>query len=346
MTDRRYDIDWIRVVTIGLLLIYHIAIVFQPWGIYIGFIQNKENLESIWIPMSMLNVWRIPLLFFVSGMGVAFAIRKRNWKQLLLERSRRILIPLIFGILAIVPLHLLLFQRYYDMPLAYHPNPGHLWFLGNIFIYVLILTPLFYWNKKVIKVKTTHFLNKLFESPLGMMLIIASFVIETLIVKPKIFELYAMTWHGFILGFIAFFWGFCCITSGYNFLNSTVKWRWTLLIISLVLFLFRLFLFELKSPNYLLAIESNTWIFTAFGFASKYLNKPSKALSYLSKIAYPIYIWHMIFLYLGSFFILPLSLSVWIKLLLLLVITFSGCFAVNEFVINRLKFIKPLFGVK
>ena len=89
-TNRRYDIDWLRVITIGLLLIYHIAIVFQPWGVFIGFIQSDRSLESLWIPMTMLNVWRIPLLFFVSGMGVCFAIRKRNWKQLLLERTQRI----------------------------------------------------------------------------------------------------------------------------------------------------------------------------------------------------------------------------------------------------------------
>ena len=29
--ERRYDIDWLRVIAIGLLLIYHIAIAFQPW---------------------------------------------------------------------------------------------------------------------------------------------------------------------------------------------------------------------------------------------------------------------------------------------------------------------------
>ncbi|UCG26758.1 MAG: acyltransferase family protein, partial [Bacteroidales bacterium] len=84
---RRYDIDWLRVIAIGLLLIYHIAIGFQPWGVFIMFIQSEESLEFLWIPMSMLNVWRIPLLFFVSGMGVCFAIRKRNWKQLLQERA-------------------------------------------------------------------------------------------------------------------------------------------------------------------------------------------------------------------------------------------------------------------
>jgi hypothetical protein len=35
---RRYDIDWLRVIAIGLLLIYHVAIGFQSWGTMIGFI--------------------------------------------------------------------------------------------------------------------------------------------------------------------------------------------------------------------------------------------------------------------------------------------------------------------
>ena len=43
--DRRYDIDWLRVIAIGLLLIYHIGIAFQPWGVFIGFIQSEKPLE-------------------------------------------------------------------------------------------------------------------------------------------------------------------------------------------------------------------------------------------------------------------------------------------------------------
>ncbi len=42
--NRRYDIDWLRVITIGLLLIYHIAIGFEPWGVFIRFIQNENTL--------------------------------------------------------------------------------------------------------------------------------------------------------------------------------------------------------------------------------------------------------------------------------------------------------------
>ena len=146
--ERRYDIDWLRVIAIGLLLIYHIAIVFQPWALFIGFIKSNESLEALWKPMTMLNVWRIPLLFYVSGMGLFFAMRKRNWKQLLLERTKRILLPFLFGIVAITPIHMYIFQIHYSFPFDYVPHQGHLWFLRNIFIYVLLLTPLFYFLKK------------------------------------------------------------------------------------------------------------------------------------------------------------------------------------------------------
>src|SRR5687767_11893713 len=145
--NRRYDIDWLRVIAIGLLLLYHVAIGFQAWGIMIGFITNAKPWESLWIPMTMLNIWRIPFLFFVSGMGVYFAMQQRNWKQLLQERATRILLPYIFGMFCIVPLHVFLWQHHYNFELDYNYSGGHLWFLGNIFTYILILFPLFYYWK-------------------------------------------------------------------------------------------------------------------------------------------------------------------------------------------------------
>ena len=112
-SNRRYDIDWVRVIAIGLLLLYHVAIGFQPWGIMIGFIANEKSWEALWIPMTMLNVWRIPLLFFVSGMGVYCAIQNRNWKQLLQERVGKILLPFLFGVFVIVPINVLIWQYHY-----------------------------------------------------------------------------------------------------------------------------------------------------------------------------------------------------------------------------------------
>ncbi|HNC29644.1 MAG TPA: acyltransferase family protein [Cyclobacteriaceae bacterium] len=344
-TDRRYDIDWVRVIAIGLLLIYHVAIGFQPWGMMIAFITNNEPWTSLWIPMSMLNVWRIPLLFFVSGMGVYFALQNRNGKQLIAERAGRILIPFLFGAVAIVPIHAYLWQRYYHYNVSYTPGPGHLWFLANIFIYVMLFTPLFLHLKRNQSGKLSRAIACTFRTPLGLIIVVGAFILEAIILKPFPYEMYAMTWHGFFLGLLAFFFGFCFVLSGQGFWNMIVKYRWVFLTVAVALFLLRTVYLAINNPVYLLVTESQCWIISVLAFGHRYLNRGGKVLAYLSKAAYPVYILHMIFLYLGSVLIFPLSLDVRIKFVLVLLITAGGCFACYE-IIRRIKWLRPLFGLK
>lgn len=343
--ERRYDIDWIRVIAIGLLLIYHIAIGFQSWGIMIGFISNEQSWESLWVPMSLLNIWRIPLLFFVSGMGLYFAIQKRNWKQLMLERASRILIPFLFGMFFIVPIHIFLLQDYYDLGLSYTYNAGHLWFLANICVYVVILSPVFFYLKQNKEGRIASSIKRLFSSPLGLLLFMFAIMAEAWIVGPNLYTLYAMSWHGFFLGFLAFFFGFCFMLSGPPFWAMILKWRWLFLLAGALLFVLRLMIFQLNAPGYLLAIESVCWILVVFAFGYRYLNKPGPVLSYLSQAAYPIYIIHMVFLYLGSYLIFPLSMPVQLKFIFVVAFTFIGCLLCYD-LIRRVNWLRPVFGLK
>lgn len=345
-STRRYDIDWLRVITIGLLLIYHVAIVFQPWGVFIGFIQNDTPDVDIWTPMAMINVWRIPLLFFISGMGVCFAIKRRTWKQLLLERTKRILLPFIFGLLFIVPIHILIWQNYYNQELVYDPSQGHLWFLKNIFLYVLFLSPLFFLMKKHQNSRFTSIVKRLFSSPLSVLVIMGFTVSEALIVQPEMYTLYAMTTHGFVLGLIAFFFGFLFVHAGDTFWPMVLKWRWVFLFNALSMYVGRIFYFGLDATNIYLSIESALWIFAIFGMGYKYLNRPSKVLSHLSEGAYPIYIVHMIFIYLGSVWIVPMDMSPLMKFALLSIFTLVASYLCYNFILRRINWMRPLFGLK
>ncbi len=345
-TNRRYDIDWLRVIAIGLLLLYHTAISFQSWGIMLGFITNSKPWSSLWIPMTMLNVWRIPLLFFVSGMGVYFAIQNRNWKQLLKERTVRIFIPFVFGYFIIVPVSVCLWQCYYHRPLYYAPNPAQLWFLGNIFVYVIILSPIFFYLKRKKEGEVVTWIKKVLSNPLGLLIVIAAFVVEVLLVKPALYEMYAMTWHGFFLGLFAFFFGFCFVLSGSSFRDMLAKWRWLFLTAAILLYTYRLLQFQMKVPDVLLVIESNCWTFSVLAFGYRYLNSSGKALRYLSQAAYPIYIIHMIVLSLVSLLVFPLDMDVRLKFMLVFLLTLAGCFVSYEFIIRRLNIFRVLFGLK
>lgn len=344
--ERRYDIDWIRVIAIALLLIYHSAIGFQPWGGFIGFITNTESWELLWIPMTMLNVWRIPILFYVSGMGLYLAIQNRNWRQLLKERFLRIGLPLLFGSFAIVPIHWWLLQQYYDREIAYLPSMGHLWFLGNILLYVVVLSPIFFFFKNKSESKIVILCKKFLSNPISLAIVILLFVAETLVIKPAIYEMYAYTSHGLLLGLLAFLTGFLFMLGGESFWQMLVKWRWIYLFISMALFSYRVIKMPEPAPSYLLAIESNFWIFSILAFAHKYLNKESRQLSYLKEAAYPVYILHMAFLYLGSTLIFPMKIGVLLKYVLQMLFTVFGSLIFYEFVIRRINLIRPLFGLK
>lgn len=342
---RRYDIDWLRVIAIGLLLVYHVSIGFQPWGMMIGFITTKASWPSLWLPMSALNVWRIPLLFFISGMGVFFAMQHRSWLELVKERTLRVWLPFVFGMFAIVPLHIFILQYHNKTEFSYIMHSGHLWFLANIFAYVLLLSPLFYYLKNNPEAVITKAIKTLFSTPFSIVILVAAFVGEALLLKPLPYELYALTLHGLVLGFMAFFFGFCFVLSGAPFWAMIQKWRWLLLAAALTGFCFRQFYFGLANPQYLLVTESQAWILTVLAFGSKYLNRPGRVLTYLSQAAYPIYILHMALLYLGSILIFPLSIPAPMQFLLVLLFTLAGCFCAFE-IIRRINFLRPLFGLK
>lgn len=325
---RRYDIDWVRVIAIGLLIIYHSAIAFQPWGAMLAFITNKESWRALWLPMALLNVWRIPLLFFVSGMGVYFAMQSRTPLQLIGERTRRILIPFIVGIFVIVPIQIEIWRWYVGMRPMYVYDPSHLWFLGNIFAYVLIFAFVFHQLK-----------TKVFSAPVAILILVAALVAEVFIIKPVPYEMYAMTRHGFFLGMILFFFGFVFARSGIQ----VGKMIWIFPVVAIGLATYRL---GVHSYTWLIPIESAAWILSVLALAQKYLNKPGKTLKYLSEAAYPVYIVHMIFQNLVSSLIFPLELPVQLKFVLLVTLTLTGCLLTYEFLIKRTKLTRFLFGLK
>src|SRR5687768_3561157 len=92
LKTRLYFLDWSRVLAFSLLVFYHSGLIFVDWGFHI---QNDELSEWLKLPMLFLNQWRLPLLFFVSGAGIYFALGMRTAWVFTKERFVRIFIPLV-----------------------------------------------------------------------------------------------------------------------------------------------------------------------------------------------------------------------------------------------------------
>ena len=143
---RRHDIDWLRVILFALLIWFHYAVfsLSQLFG-------EETSMEIFNLPLffviGVMHQWRLAALFVISGMGTAFAFRRRTWKIYLRERGTRLGIPLLFGIYILfigifefgskTKLLFTIFPGAEEMPYA------HLWFIYNLLIYSILLTPLF-----------------------------------------------------------------------------------------------------------------------------------------------------------------------------------------------------------
>ncbi len=346
---RRSDIDWVRTVALFLLIIYHTSIAFMPFGPKVFFITNNEYLEILWIPMSLVNIWRIPILFMVSGMGVYFAMKKRSLGKLMGDRVLRILMPLIFGFFFICPISAYLYQLSLGEELKYFPNPGHLWFLGNIFTYTILFIPIFFYFKKNPHNSFMRFFNWLFNYKIGITFLGLVTMAEGIIINPEYgFASYAFTAHGFFLGIICFFVGFCFVSTGKSFWVAVEKSKGFNLIIASSLYFHRMYNLVFHDHGDIMwhnGLESMCWMLAIFGYASKYFNKPSEKLKYLSRAVYPVYIIHMPIQYFLSHLTFGLKISPIAKLILLNAGVFGISFGFYE-IIKKLRWVRPLFGLK
>lgn len=103
--DRHYGMDWLRIGAFLLLIFYHIGMFFVHWDWHV---KARPVLEWVAVPMLATNAWRIPLLFLVSGYASAAILRKNASRGggtagFAWERTKRLLIPVLFGMAVIIP---------------------------------------------------------------------------------------------------------------------------------------------------------------------------------------------------------------------------------------------------
>lgn len=98
---RHYGMDWLRIAAFGLLILYHIGMYFVPWGWHV---KIDPTIDWVAIPMLATNGWRLALLFLVSGYASAALLAKLGGAAAFARsRSARLLIPLAFGIIVVIP---------------------------------------------------------------------------------------------------------------------------------------------------------------------------------------------------------------------------------------------------
>lgn len=133
---RRYDLDWIRVGAFFLLILYHVGMLYVSWDFHVKSPRIVEALQPL---MMLTSPWRLTLLFLVSGAATRFMVDgfaarggHAGWR-LAGSRILRLLPPLVFGMLVIVPP-----QSYFEILQALTglgvPDPTHSPYLQDFWV--------------------------------------------------------------------------------------------------------------------------------------------------------------------------------------------------------------------
>ncbi|MBX3242368.1 MAG: acyltransferase family protein [Chitinophagaceae bacterium] len=367
---RRYDLDWLRVLAFSLLIMHHVSFFFVPWEWVV-----KNNIVYKWmaVPMQFMSQWRLPLLFLISGMGTFYALSKKTGSQFLRERFKRLIIPLVIAMIFITPPQTYIerlekgqfdgsFFEFFTTQAfnGFYPEGNifwhHLWFLCYLFIFCIVLLPAFLYIRKHPEARIIQVAKRITASPLGIYSVLIPLYIPLAFLYPiyphnllLVGDWYALSYYP-----IYFFYGFVLVSAGETFFVTAQKYRKGYLVAALVLTAVYM-AFKLRYETGTLAyfvepllkvINAWSWLLALFGFAHTYCNKRSAALTYANEAVYPFYILHQTIIVIIGYNIKDWEMGFAGKFLIIAAATFGGCWILYEFVIRRIKWLRPLFGLK
>lgn len=366
---RRYDLDWLRILATLLLIPYHTARIFDSYTFYI---QNKINNSELELFSRFIDMWFMPLFFFVAGAAAKYSLDLRSKKQYCLERFKRLFVPLIFAIFVLIPPigYFAFLSHHQDVHLSYYQyypsffkidyehidgftgtfTPSHLWFILYLFCFSLITLPLFHYlktsNSEQVIDKLANYLS---HQPRAIFLYVIPLTLARMTGLVYFNPVY----------YILFF------TLGYLFLLNRQfelviqKNNSFALSLGLIGMLFYLYSrtsefslafggISLNSVLIQLLLSLNTWCWVSLilNYARKYLNWSSPFIDYLNQACYPIYILHMTFVMAISFYVVQWQTGTILKFIFITLTSTTSILFVYDILIKRFNLTRFLLEMK
>ncbi len=373
-TQRRYDLDWLRVLAFSGVFFYHCARFFNSsdWEM-----KNAVTSPLVDIFTGIFEMWGMPLLFAISGASIFFALRPGGAMRFLRDRGLRLLVPLALGILVMGPPQVYLARLTHGdfegsflqfLPLYFDGNPFngnfawtgvHLWYLEYLFLFTLVLTPLFVCLKRPSGLRLLASLSRFSVRPGAIFLWVLPFVVLLSLVDP-----YGLLRPGVtesagrlmylpfpLLGYLVF--ADCSIQ------QAIIQQRRAALILALALTpaipLITIGIEEwgwvLNVPGFVLVMVLGglliwAYLLAFFGYGMRYLTVNHPVLAYANEAVLPFYILHQpVILFVGCF-VIPLALPIAVKYLIITPLAFGITLGLYEVGVRRVNPVRFIFGLK
>jgi glucan biosynthesis protein C len=316
--------------------------------------------------------------FIISGTAVFYSLKHRKVSIFIKERILRILVPFIFiGIFVIVVpqvyLHRLsngeftgnyfqFYPHYFEGGIYPRGNFAvhgiHLWYLIFLFIYSMILLPLFVPFGKNGKSLVSR-ISDSFERSWTLILLFVPLAITGILADLtgmglNITKQLMGGWDPF--SYIIFFIYGYLIFSKTSIQESISKYSTACLIAAIVLTAPYLYL-ELgvdwlkNIPLWLgvltlRALLSWCWIIAMLGLGRKYLNSNNKYQKYINETVLPFYILHQTIIIIIGFYVIQWNINIAFKYSMIVISSLAGIMVIYEMAVRRINVIRFLFGMK
>lgn len=383
-TERWYWLDWLRVLAMGMIFLYHSGRPFIPFEWHI---MNPEPDLLFTLFNIFVTGWIMPLFFVISGIATYFSLAKRSPGKYVTERFKRLLIPFIFGLIIILPVHRYfsgMFGGYYngsfigyyfweyftrDFPFTLNLSPSYfagsnqgtyLWYIFWLLVFSLITVHFFKWLRKEknrIKILT---LASTCNRRGGIFLLAIPLIIVDIVSIPPYF-VFPSGYGGWKLStYLAFFILAYMLASNNKFEQSIDKNRITTLVIGIItsiLIIIYASIMGVEAASVQASIDSYyilfsilwslngwCWVMTIIGFGRRLLNFNHRYLKISNELVLPFYILHETVIVAIAFYVVNLNLLVILKFLIIVLVSFM-IISLLLLPIKHIKILRFLFGM-
>ncbi len=364
--DRLYFLDWLRIAAFGLLVVYHVGMYYVTWNFHVKSPFASDTLEP-WMKLS--SPWRMSLLFLISGTVTSLLLANKP-SGFMRSRSRRLLLPLLCGVVLIVPpqpyfevIQKLAYDgRYFDFLRLYFagytgfcangkclvlPTWNHLWFLPYLWAYTLLLWLMLRIRPGLLDSLTGQVTRLLSGARLLWVPILWILLLRWTLFKrfPETHDLvHDWFWHAVYLS---------VFLAGAVFVRTpgiwarAAYWRWhalTLAMLAWAIFATHAVHGMGHGQRGIVAVQQWGALVAALGFGYQHLNADHPWRAYLNEAVFPVYIVHQT---------LIIGLSQWIKPWqwppiwegpFLVLVTFALSMCIYEGV-RRVSLVRPWLGL-
>lgn len=375
---RLYFLDWVRIIAFFILIFYHVGMYYVSWDWHVKSVAASNGPEPF---MLASGPWRLSLLFLVSGVASSFMLARGKVLRVLRQRTVRLLVPLVFGMLVVVPPQSYLevvekvayagsygdFMKLYvsgyggfckNNSCLIMPTWNHLWFVAYLWVYTLGLAALVALLGERFDMLAQR-VGRLLTGWRIVLLPAAVLATARVLLASRFPETHALKgdWFNHANYFTVFLLG-ALLARVPAFWPRLDALRWPCLGIAAAGWTVLVVWWALPdgavpadTVDALRAVmRANIALFAwcaicaACGFAHRHLQHDNAARRYLTNAVFPVYIAHQTLIVVLAHSMKPLKLAPGTEAMLLIVMTATASFGLFELV-RRVPLLRPLFGL-